>query len=211
MTAQHGRRLNDAVTQMWGFLSPIYDLPALQQKVYRPPHDAAIKQLRTHKSQKIADIACGTGVLTTRIERDLRPAHIYGVDMSEGMLDKARSKSNGVTWLRGPAEQLPFEDQSLDAVVSTTAFHFFNQPAALREFHRVLAPGGLVVVTAIASRGSRFQMSAGNLWKPQHNATTDEFRALFEDAGFTVTAQHRIPRPWWMSPLFDVITAGTKD
>ena len=40
-----------------------------------------------------------------------------------------------------------------------------------------------MVVTAIASRGSCFQMSAGNLWKPQHNATTDEFRALFEDAG----------------------------
>ncbi len=211
MTAHRGRRLNDAVTQMWGFLSPIYDLPVLQQQVYRPPHDAVIAQLQAQKSQRIADIACGTGVLTTRIERDLRPEEIYGVDMSEGMLDKARSKSAGVTWMRGPAEQLPFQDRSLDAVVTTTAFHFFNQPVALREFHRVLAPGGLVAVTAIASRGARVQAPAGNLWKPQHNATAAEFRALFEGAGFAIKAQHRIPRPLWMSVLFDLITVGTRD
>lgn len=211
MTAQPGRRLNDAVTQMWGFLSPIYDLPVLQRQVYRPPHNEVIAQLRSRHSRRIADIACGTGVLTTRIERELQPEAIYGVDMSEGMLDKARVKSGGVTWMRGPAEQLPFDDQSLDAVVTTTAFHFFNQPAALREFHRVLEPGGLVAVSAIASRGSRFQLPAGNLWKPQHNATATEFQALFEDAGFTITAQHRIPRPLWMSPLFDLITVGTRE
>jgi len=196
---------------MWGFLSPIYDLPVLQRQVYRPPHNEVIAQLQSHRSKRIADIACGTGVLTTRIERELHPEAIYGVDMSEGMLDKARAKSDGVTWMRGPAEQLPFEDQSLDAVVTTTAFHFFNQAAALREFHRVLTPGGMLAVTAIASRGSRFQMPAGNLWKPQHNATATEFRALFEDAGFTVTDQHRIPRPPWMGALFDLITVGIRD
>jgi len=210
MTAQHGRRLNDAVTQMWSFLSPIYDLPLLQKQVYRPPHNEVIAQLRAHQSRRIADIACGTGVLSVRIERELHPEQIYGVDMSEGMLGKARAKSEGVNWLRAPAERLPFHDESLDAVVTTTAFHFFNQPAALREFHRVLMPSGLVAVTAIASRGSRFQMPASNLWKPQHNASPAEFRTLFEDAGFAVAAQHRIPRPQWMSPLFDVITVGTK-
>lgn len=196
---------------MWGFLSPIYDLPVLQKQVYRPPHDEVIAQLEAHQSRRIADIACGTGVLTARIERDLNPDKIYGVDMSEGMLDKARTKSTGVSWMHGPAEQLPFEDQSVDAVVTTTAFHFFNQPAALREFHRVLTPGGLVAVTAIASRGSRFQVPASNLWKPQHNATAAEFRTLFENAGLTIEAQHRIPRPLWTSPLFDLITVGTKD
>jgi ubiquinone/menaquinone biosynthesis C-methylase UbiE len=49
-----------------------------------------------------------------------------------------------VQWLRGPAEQLPFDDGALDAIVTTSAFHFFDQPAALREFRRVLASGGLV-------------------------------------------------------------------
>jgi len=211
MSAQHGRRLNDAVTQMWSFLSPIYDLPILQEQVYRPPHDEVIAQLRAHKPRRIADIACGTGVLSARIERELNPEQLFGIDMSDGMLAKARAKTSGPTWLRGPAEQLPLDDASVDAVVTTTAFHFFDQPAALREFNRVLAPGGLVAVTALSSRGSRAQLPASNLWKPQHNASPAEFRTLFEDAGFSITAQHRIPRPWWLSAMTDLITVGIKD
>jgi methionine sulfoxide reductase catalytic subunit len=59
------------------------------------------------------------------------------------------------------AEQLPFDDGALDAVVTTSAFHFFNQPAALREFHRVLASGGLVAVAhPIAQMGHHMTMLA---------------------------------------------------
>ena len=96
-----------------------------------------------------------TGMHGNRIhnfERELHPDEIYGVDMSEGSLEKARARSNRVKWLRGPAEQLPFDDGTLDAVVTTSAFHFFDQPAALREFHRVLASGGLVAVAALSAR-----------------------------------------------------------
>lgn len=142
MTAPQRRGLNDVVTRMWSFLAPAYDLPFLQQWVYRPPHNEVIAQLRSHGSRRIADIACGTAILSERIQRELNPDEIYGVDMSDGMLNQARAKSDRVQWLRAPAEQLPFDDGALDAVVTTSAFHFFDQPAALREFHRVLAPGG---------------------------------------------------------------------
>jgi ubiquinone/menaquinone biosynthesis C-methylase UbiE len=84
-----------------------------------------------------------------------------------------------------PAEQLPFDDGTLDAVVTTSAFHFFDQPAALREFHRILAPGGLAAVSA-------------------------EMRKLFEKAGFTVSDQHRIRRPVWTWIVSDRITVGIK-
>ena len=204
------RGLNSAVTAMWSFLSPAYDLPFLQQWVYRPPHDEVIAQLRAHNSSRIADIACGTGVLSNRIERELHPAEIYGVDMSDGMLGQARAKSDRVQWLRGPAEQLPFGDGTLDAIVTTSAFHFFDQPAALREFHRVLAPGGLVAVAALSARQSLLQAPAANRWKPQHNPSPKEMRALFEGAGFTVSDQHRIPRPVWTWIISDLITVGTK-
>ena len=79
-------------------------------------------------SRRIADIACGTGILADRIERELHPDEVYGVDMSEGMLAQAEQRSPEVTWLRGPAERLPFDDGALDAVVTTSAFHFFDQP-----------------------------------------------------------------------------------
>jgi ubiquinone/menaquinone biosynthesis C-methylase UbiE len=210
MTAAQRRGLNDAVTRMWSFLAPAYDLPFLQQWVYRPPHDEVIAQLRSHGARKIADIACGTGILSDRIERELKPDAIYGVDMSEGMLAQAQARSDRVQWLRGPAEKLPFDDGALDAVVTTSAFHFFDQPAALREFHRVLAPGGLVAVSALSTRQPLLQASAANRWKPQHNASPAEMRTLFEDAGFTVSDQHRIPRPVWTRIVSDLITVGTK-
>lgn len=210
MTAAQRRGLNDAVTRVWSLLAPAYDLPFLQQWVYRPPHDEVIAQLRSHRARKVADIACGTGILSDRIERELKPDAIYGVDMSEGMLAQAQARSNRVQWLRGPAEQLPFDDGALDAVVTTSAFHFFDQPAALREFHRVLAPGGLVAVSALSTRQPLLQASAANRWKPQHNASPAEMRTLFEEAGFTVRDQHRIPRPVWTRIVSDLITVGTK-
>jgi ubiquinone/menaquinone biosynthesis C-methylase UbiE len=210
MTEPRRRGLNSAITRMWSFLAPAYDLPILQQWVYRPPHDEVIAQLRAHRSRKIADIACGTGILSDRIERELQPSEIYGVDMSDGMLEKARARSNRVKWLRGPAEQLPFDDGTLDAVVTTSAFHFFDQPAALREFHRVLASGGLVAVAALSARQSLVQAPAANRWKPQHNASPAEMRGLFESAGFTVSDQHRVRRPPWMHIVSDLITVGIK-
>ena len=109
------RNFNDAVTKFWGFAAPAYDLPFLQQWVYRPAQDEVIALLRAHGSQKIADIACGTGILADRIERELHPEQVYGVDMSEGMLKQAKARSTAVQWLTGPAEQLPFDDGALDA------------------------------------------------------------------------------------------------
>ena len=87
------RGFNDAVTRFWGVAAPAYNLPFLQQWVYRPAHDEVVAQLRDHKSARVADIACGTGILADRIERELHPAEVYGVDMSEGMLKAARSRS----------------------------------------------------------------------------------------------------------------------
>ena len=210
MTSVQRRGLNHAVTRVWSFLAPAYDLPLLQQWIYRPPHDEVIAQLRAHNSRKIADIACGTGILSDRIERELHPDEIYGIDMSDGMLAQARARSNRVQWLPAPAEQLPFDDGALDAVVTTSAFHFFDQPAALREFHRVLAPGGLVAVSALSTRQPLLQASASSWWKPQHNASPAEMRSLFEGAGFAVSDQHRIPRPIWTRIVSDLVTVGTK-
>lgn len=45
-----------------------------------------IAELHSDGSRRVADIACGTGILADRIERELHPDEVYGVDMSEGML-----------------------------------------------------------------------------------------------------------------------------
>jgi SAM-dependent methyltransferase len=205
--APQRRGFNDVITRFWGVAAPAYNLPILQEWVYRPAHDEVVAQLRDHQSARVADIACGTGILADRIQRDLHPEAVFGVDMSEGMLKQAQSRSSEIDWRRGPAEQLPFDDDALDAVVTTSAFHFFDQPAALREFHRVLAPGGLVAVSTMSARQ---QFLPGSLRTPAHNPTPTEMRQMFEGAGFTVVEQHRVRRPLWTRPLGDLFTAGVK-
>lgn len=208
---QRGRNYNDVVTRFWTLAAPLYDLPVLQQWVYRPAQDEVIAALRTHGARQIADIACGTGILADRIQRELDTDTVYGVDMSDGMLREARARSAQVNWLKGPAEQLPFDDDALDAVVTTSAFHFFDQPAALREFHRVLRPGGLVAVATISPPAPPLlRKLSESLSNPSHNPSPDEMKALFRGAGFTLTEQHRVHRPLWTKAVWDLITIGTK-
>ncbi|MBS4728165.1 methyltransferase domain-containing protein [Mycobacterium sp. SM1] len=208
--APQRRSLNSAVTRFWSFAAPVYDFSLLQHWVYRPAHDEVIAQLRAHRSRKIADVGCGTGILADRIDRELHPEEIYGVDMSDGMLAVARARSARVQWVRSPAERLPFADGALDAIVTTSAFHFFHQEAALQEFSRVLAPGGLVAVAALSARQPVLQGPRALGWKPAHHASAAEVRALFESAGFTVSEQHRVRRPAWTRIISDVITVGAK-
>jgi len=114
-----GRQFTDAVTRFWTLAAPIYDFPFLQRWVYQPAQDEVVAELHSRGARRIADIACGTGILAARIQNELQPDEVYGVDMSDGMLEQARARSAVVQWRRGPAEQLPFADGSLDAVVTT--------------------------------------------------------------------------------------------
>ena len=208
---QVGRRFNDVVTGFWSFAAPAYDLPFLQRLVYQPAQDEVVAALRAHQARRIADIACGTGILAARISDELHPDEVFGVDMSDGMLEQAKARCPEVHWRKAPAEQLPFDDGALDALVSTSAFHFFDQPAAMREFHRVLAPGGLAAVATISPPQPPLlrQLSAG-LGNPAHNPSREEMRTLFTDAGFSISDQHRVERPLWTRGVWDLITLGTK-
>jgi len=208
--ATPGRQFNDAVTRFWSLAAPLYDLPFLQRLVYQPAQDEVVAELRVRGVRRVADIACGTGILATRIQNELHPEEVYGVDMSDGMLQQANARSAEVHWRKGPAEHLPFADGSLDAVVTTSAFHFFDQPAAMAEFHRVLATGGLAIVATISPPlPAPLRRLSAHPANPAHNPSPAEMRALFAGAGFNVTEQHRVHRPLWTRGVWDLITLGT--
>ncbi|MGK2883068.1 MAG: class I SAM-dependent methyltransferase [Mycobacterium sp.] len=211
MTDIPRRGFNSLVTGFWSVAASGYDLAPLQRWVYRPAQDEMVTLLRVHRSRRIADIACGTGILAARIHDELDVDEVFGVDMSTGMLAQAKARSPEVGWLTGPAEQLPFDDAALDAVVTTSAFHFFDQPAALREFRRVLAPGGLVAVATISPPcPPPLDRLSRNIRNPAHNPSASELHTLFDDAGFIVTEQHRVRRPLWTRAVSDLITVGVR-
>lgn len=98
--------------------------------------------------ERVLDVACGTGVLARNAADRVRPGGlVVGLDPNEGMLEVAARTATGVEWRKGVAEQLPFDDDSFDAVLSQFGLMFFDdRPAALREMRRVLRPGGRLVV-----------------------------------------------------------------
>jgi ubiquinone/menaquinone biosynthesis C-methylase UbiE len=179
-----------AVVRAFNAISRIYDNPLLQRIGYRPNHDAVLAALRPTGARRVVDVGCGTGILAARIQRELNPEVVYGCDPSEGMLHKARARSTAVRWLCGSAEQLPLADGEVDAVVTTEAFQFFDQPSALREFARVLASGGHLVIAVITPAVPLPSVVLDRLPATWH--TPGGMRRLVEDAGFEVTGQRRL-------------------
>jgi ubiquinone/menaquinone biosynthesis C-methylase UbiE len=185
------------VARLFNVVSRVYDADLLQTLVYRPAQDIALRRLRDAGVKCVLDVGCGTGIFTTRMRDELGLDVICGCDLSEGMLAKAHARSDDVGWTRGDATKLPVGDASVDAVVCTEAFHFFDQPAALAEFFRVLRPGGTLLVAMINPRtniGSRLLRRQALVLGAGTWPTRDRMRAMVEEAGFVVSDQHRVRR-----------------
>jgi SAM-dependent methyltransferase len=92
----------------------------------------------------VADVGAGTGKLT----RLLIPtgARVLAVEPIAEMREQLARTSPGAELLDGTAESLPLSDGSVDAITVAQAFHWFDQDAALPEFHRVLRPAGSLVL-----------------------------------------------------------------
>lgn len=109
----------------------------------------AIQAAGIEAGNSVIDVACGTGALAIAVSEHVGPkGKTIGVDINEGMLSIAKSKSSTVEWLNAPAEKLPFADESFNCVVSQFGLMYFeNQEAAIREMMRILQPSGKFVAT----------------------------------------------------------------
>ena len=99
----------------------------------------------------VLDIACGTGNFTRDFARVVGPTGlVVGLDASTTMLGRAVDDTGGmeqVAYVRGDAQNLPFRDQSFDAVCCFAALHLFADPMkALDSIARVLTAGGRVAI-----------------------------------------------------------------
>lgn len=143
-------------------------LPSLQKR--------ALAELRPEPGDRLLDVASGADGVAPDVQRAV------GVDLSEGMLQIARSRLreaaatrplDNVEFLQGPSDALPFEDGSLTALVCTTAFHHFPDPQrSIDEIARVPAPGGRLVL-GDAARDRPWTKLAHRLYRRSRKGTLD--------------------------------------
>lgn len=99
--------------------------------------------------ERVLDVACGTGIVARQAADRVGPSGtVAGADVTAGMLAVARraaaaSGHPSIQWYETAAEAMPLPDAAFDVVFCQLALQFFeDKAAALREMHRVLAPGG---------------------------------------------------------------------
>lgn len=112
----------------------------------------AVERLRGIQPKRILDVATGTGDFAIAALR-LSPIEVVGVDIADEMLKRGRAKlkrkglDSTVTLQSGEAESLQFESGHFDAaIVAFGARNFEDLDKGLKEMHRVIRPGGKIVV-----------------------------------------------------------------
>ena len=149
MTHDSGTLQPDAVRGMFDRIAPVYDA---MNHVMTAGLDRSWRRLTVEAvvqpGDRVLDACCGTGDLAVAAERE--GGVVTGLDFSPRMLERARRKSETVTWVEGDLLALPFDDGSFDA--ATVGFGVRNVAdleAALTELHRVLRPGGRLAILEI--------------------------------------------------------------
>ena len=150
----------EKVRQMFDRIAPTYDRlnHLMSMNVDKAWRRHALREIVDGTPQRILDVACGTGDSTIAVARAAgEGSTVTGVDISEGMMALVSGKADkaGVgdrIRLRvADGEALPFPDGSFDRV--TCAFgirNFEHKEKGLREFLRVLVPGGKAVVLELS-------------------------------------------------------------
>ena len=99
-------------------------------------------------SGRLLEVPVGTGVMSLPIYQKLDSAEIFCVDLSDKMLDVARTRASqmnlhAIKFVQGDVANLPFADNFFDAVLSINGFHVFpDKDAAFAETRRILRDGG---------------------------------------------------------------------
>jgi len=212
------------IERMFNSIAPRYDVlnRMLSGGVDQQWRRVVMKEVLDSQPQRLLDVATGTADLALMAAHKGVP-QVIGVDIADQMLDVGRRKvskadlDGRVELLNGDAEKLPFSDKQFD--VATVAFgvrNFEDLAAGLHQIHRVLRPGGKLIVLEFSRPRvfpvkqlyafyNRFILPAvGKLVSGDSGAYTylpesiavfpegDEFLNWMDEAGFTQRKARRL-------------------
>jgi SAM-dependent methyltransferase len=179
--------------------------------------------------QRVLDVGCGPGALTTELVDRLGAGAVAAADPSEPFVAAARRRHPGVEVALAGAEDLPFEDGAFDAALAQLVVSFMGDPVAgLGEMGRVTRAGGIVAACVWDLAGGQAPLSP--FWRAvveldpgardeasQAGAGEGQLAALFaaaglhdvEDDALAIRVEHARFEEWWEPFTLGVGPAGS--
>lgn len=151
------------------------------------------------ESDQVMDIGCGGGATLMRMAQHIHTGHLTGVDYSEVSVNLSRELNAGdihkgkMDILRASVERLPVEDERFDKIITVESFYFWPNPVDnLKEVLRTLKKGGIFLLVADIYQKDDLGKEVLENIERYHlfNPTPDEFRTMFQQAGFSRITVH---------------------
>ncbi|MBQ6916325.1 MAG: class I SAM-dependent methyltransferase [Prevotella sp.] len=161
---------------------------------HAPLTNWGLKLVNVQDGWTMLDVGCGGGFTIRRLLKRSKDAQVYGIDISEESVTKARQVNaevldKQVYVTQGSAEQLPYNDEMFDLVTAVETVYFWpNLPDCLQEVRRVLKPGGkFAIMVEVVDSDSKWTSIVDGMTA----YTPEQLKTLLDDAGFIQTEIHR--------------------
>jgi len=156
---------------------------------------------------RILDIGCGGGATLKRMSTEVTSGHLTGLDYSATSVETSKDvnreavEAGKMEILEGSVAALPFSGDAFDKIITVESFYFWPDPQEnLKEVLRVLKPGGTFLL--VADVYGRYDLPKSVLENIERfhlfNPTLEEFRILFERAGFVDVLVHEKEGTTWV-------------
>lgn len=164
------------------------------EKAYRRVLEVFAAKARPRDAERIIDLGCGSGAFTGRIASSLKNNKVFGIDISQVLLRKARCDRNDIGYIAGDIKNIPCRDKVFDiAVLSAALHHFDDLTVVLTEANRLLRMGGRCfafdpnnaspLMWLYRNKASPFFSSDG-ITPNERLLTRNELRSSFASCGF---------------------------
>ena len=150
--------------------------------------EAALERVTLCEGMSVLDVCCGQGILQPYLRQRVgETGRLAALDFSPAMLSGVARKYPFVWPLLARAEEIPLLHDFVDVLVCFSAFpHIEDKDAAVREFFRVLKPGGRAYVMHLEGREKLNAMhDRYHAVRGDHMPCDRGMRTLFEQAGFS--------------------------